>query len=188
MLSELFEFRTEVEEVPWITEATEELIEDIVRSKYGKDIERMPTMRKEIEEQAKRVEEVAKRFIRFCRKIGGRPKVREYASRYHGTIDLTCYFEDGAEITTMSYWGGNLSVGTDRGWDKLKLPEGLNKAEIKIKDPKKIGGVIFDEHMKPVEFRASNMFGIKEISMDIYSDHVKIDFRSETYEEVIGRE
>lgn len=176
-LAELFEFRTETEaevEVPWITEATEELIENIVRGKYKG-------------EQARQVEEVAKRFIRFCRKIGGKPKVREYASRYFGTIDMSCYLGDG-RIYSVDFWSGRLSVMTDKGWHTLELPESFNKPEIEIKEPKKVGKVVFDMHMKPTaEFKASDVFGIKEIAFDIYSDHVKIQFRSETYEEVIGR-
>jgi len=175
-------------EIPWIREATEELIEDIVRKKYEKKKERMPHLSKEIEETARRVEEAAKKFIRFCREIGGTPKVKEYASRFFGTIELACHFKDGAEIVTVRYRDGNLSVVTDKGWGSLELPKGLNKAEIRIKDLEKVGEVIFDDYIKPVEFLAHDVPGIKEIVMDIYGDHVKIKFRSKTYEEVMERE
>ena len=53
-LAKLFEFRTEVEEykeVPWESEATEELLEDIVEKKYEKYKKTYPTMAKELEEK-----------------------------------------------------------------------------------------------------------------------------------------
>jgi len=189
-LAELFEFRTETKgkgvETPWITEATEELMEDIIQDKYRRLMEKNPSFAEQLREEAQRVKEAAKSFIRFCRSIGGKPMVREYASRYFGTIDMACYFEDEAEIYSMHYWEGNLSMGTNKGFGSMKLPKGLDTAEIKIKKPKKVDKVAYTEYIVAPTLEASGVSGIKEISMDIYGDHVDIEIRSETIEEVIG--
>lgn len=68
-LAELFKFRTEVEEyrdVPWESEATEELLEDIVGRKYEKYKKTYPTMAKELEEKKK---QSSKSCERFCEDV-----------------------------------------------------------------------------------------------------------------------
>ena len=159
---------TKIHSTRWITEATDELIEDIVRSRYEK-------------EEAKKIEEVAKDFIGFCRKIGGKPKIREYISRYHGSLDLACHFEDKKE-SYLRYQRG-LHISTGKGYGTLKLPKGLDKAVLCI-EPENVEFVIFNECIKPPEFIA-RISGIKEISADIFEDHVGVYIRSKTLEELI---
>ncbi|HDH44749.1 MAG TPA: hypothetical protein ENG66_05095 [Thermococcus sp.] len=181
MLAELFELRTKAEEVPWESEATEELLEDIIKEKYGKYKKKYPEMAEELEETAKKVLKVAKEFIRMCRKIGGKPKVREYASRFFGTIDMVCYLDDVEKITSLWYDGGIISITTEKGSGSIHLPEGLNRADINIKNVEKAESVDFSDYLM-------RYFGIRNyvegfmrpsrIDMDIYKDHIKLTFRS----------
>jgi len=183
-LAKLFEFRTEVEEykeVPWESEATEELLEDIVEKKYEKYKKTYPTMAKELEERKNKVLKVAKDFVKMCRKIGGKPKVREYASRYFGTIDMVCHLDDVEKITSVWYDNGVLSVTTEKGTGSMHLPKGLDKVDMKLKDVDAVEEIEFSNHI-------TTYFGVKrfvegfmkpeKIELDIYDDHVKMIFRS----------
>ncbi len=187
-LAELFEFKTgaEVEEVPWESEATESLLEDIVRKKYGKRKKTYPTMAKEIKEAENKVLKVAKDFIKMCRKIGGKPRVREYASRYFGTIDMVCYLDEVEKVTSVWYDNGVLSVTTEKGTGAMHLPKGLDKADVKLK------GIDGAEEVEFGNYIITH-FGVKRyvegfmrpdrIELDIYDDHVRLYFypKEETF-------
>lgn len=103
---------------------------------------------------------------------------------------MVCYLDDVEKITSVWYDNGVLSVTTEKGTGSIHLPEGLDKADMRLKDIDAVEEIEFSNFI-------TTYFGVKrfvegfmkpeKIELDIYDDHVKIQFRSETYEEVIGR-
>jgi hypothetical protein len=136
----------------------------------------------QIEMKEKAMLKVAKEFIEMCKKIGGKPKVREYASRHFGTIDMACYLDDVEKITSMWFDSGVLSITTEKGTGAIQLPKGLDKADIRVKGNIHAESVEFSDHMQDffkISKYTEGFMKPRVIKLDIYDDHVKIVFKDE---------
>lgn len=167
MLSELFEFDVkEPWEYPWESEARESVLEEIIREKYN-------------ESEGNKVLDVAKNVIKLCRKIGGTPKIREYASRAHGTINIVCYMGDVGKINSIWFDSNVLGINTDKGVGDLILPKdfGIDINVAGDLHPERINyskGII--DYFKAENY-AEGVMKPEKISVDIYEGNIQIVFK-----------